>query len=117
VIANHLYYEIDRYGIIPLTQFACCHHSAINAATTLHYKAVEAMSAGQVGLVILFDISGFFNSLDPDVILVTLSHLGINLTTRVRTCTMMTGHSVSLSFNSKTSNPYHPKVGTPLSEW
>jgi hypothetical protein len=73
VVANRLYADIENFDLLPQTQFAARHHSAVDGACMLHHKVAETVWGGQVGLAILFDISGFFDSLQPDVMCVMLT--------------------------------------------
>src|SRR6266850_4001479 len=66
-----------------------------------------------VGAILLFDISWFFDHLDPSLTICTLLHLGVDQTTCNWVHSFMTNHSIFLSFNDYSSSLFSPKIGTP----
>ena len=81
VLATRLMAYADHASVFTPQQFAQHHHCAPDTATSLHSLAATAISKGWVGLVVLFNISGFFDSLSPDIMRAALSHLGVDPTT------------------------------------
>src|SRR5487761_1253759 len=79
----------------------------------LRYKAESTLRAGRIGVVILFDISSFFDHLDPEVMRHTLTRLGFPLPMVQWVVHLMSAHTLSLSFNNFTSDLISPEFGTP----
>jgi hypothetical protein len=106
VVASRLGSDVDHFGLIPPSQFGSWHfHSAPDAATMLRYKAETTIHAGRVGVVVLMDISHFFDSLDPTLMGRILLHLGVNDCTAAWVQSLMGDHEVSLSlWSSADSN-------------
>jgi Endonuclease-reverse transcriptase/Reverse transcriptase (RNA-dependent DNA polymerase) len=82
VVAACFSWEVDNLSLIRNHQFGSRHHySAPGAALCLHYKARETIRHGRIGAVLLFDISRFFDHLDPDLTAATLHDLGVDSST------------------------------------
>jgi Reverse transcriptase (RNA-dependent DNA polymerase) len=114
VVAARFSWEVDHLSLIRNRQFGSRHHySAPDAALSLHYKAKETIHHGCVGAVCIFDISWFFDHLDPDLTSATLQDLGVDLSTVRWVRSFITDRSARLSFNNFISAPFHPTHGTP----
>jgi hypothetical protein len=74
IIANRLQVQSETHLLIGPGQFAQRHHFATDAATVLRMKIEQTRRAGRLGFVCLFDISGFYDSLDPHATCRTLTH-------------------------------------------
>jgi hypothetical protein len=114
VVAARLNSDIDHFGLIPPSQFGSRHfHSAPDAATMLRYKAETTIKAGRIGVVILMDISHFFDSLDPSLMEQILLHLGVNPHTSAWVKSLMVDRIVTLHINGFVSEGFQPRWGTP----
>jgi Reverse transcriptase (RNA-dependent DNA polymerase)/Endonuclease-reverse transcriptase len=114
VMAAHFSWEVDNLALIGNRQFGSRHHySAPDAAFCLHYKARETIKHGRIGAVLLFDISRFFDHLDPDLTSATLHDLGIDPSTVKWVHSFMTDCTARLSFNGYLSDSFAPTQGTP----
>jgi hypothetical protein len=79
VVAACFSWEVDHLALIGDCQFGSWHHySAPDAALCLHYKAKETIRHRHIGVVLLFDISRFFDHLDPNLTSATLHDLGVD---------------------------------------
>lgn len=63
--------------------------------------------------MLLFDISHFFDHLDPSFTAHVLHHLGINNHTIAWVKDFMTHREVTMSFNNFMMDPLQPELGTP----
>jgi endonuclease/exonuclease/phosphatase (EEP) superfamily protein YafD len=114
VVAARFGWEVDHLSLIGNRQFGSRHfYSAPDAAFSLHYKAKTTIQHGRVGAVCLFDISRFFDHLNPDLTAATLQDLGVDLSTIRWVQSFMTDRTARLSFNNFVSTPFHPTHGTP----
>jgi Reverse transcriptase (RNA-dependent DNA polymerase) len=114
VVAARFSWEVDHLSLIGNRQFGSQHcYSAPDTAFSLHYKAKTTIQHGRVGAVCLFDISRFFDHLDPDLTAATLQDLGVDLSTIRWVRSFMTDRTARLSFNNFVSTPFHPTHGMP----
>jgi Reverse transcriptase (RNA-dependent DNA polymerase)/Endonuclease-reverse transcriptase len=114
VVAARFSWEVDNLSLIGNRQFGSRHHySAPDAALSLHYKARETIRHGRIGAVLLFDISRFFDHLDPDLTGATLHDLGVDPSTVKWVRSFMTDRTAHLSFNNYLSDSFTPTLGTP----
>ena len=114
IVANHFTSDSNLHDILPQSQFGSRpYHSATDACTLLWYKANTAINSGRIGGTLLFDISRFFDHLDPYFTARILHHLGIDDHTVVWVKDFMTRHEVTMSFNNFVTNPLQPELGTP----
>jgi Reverse transcriptase (RNA-dependent DNA polymerase) len=114
VVAARFSWEVDHLSLIGDRQFSSRHHySAPDAALSLHYKAKETIRHGRIGAVLLFDISRFFDHLDPGLTSATLHDLGVDPCTIKWVQSFMTDRTACLAFNDHLSDPFTPTQGTP----
>jgi Reverse transcriptase (RNA-dependent DNA polymerase) len=82
IIARRLGSDVDHFNLLRPSQFRSRpHHSAMDAATILRHKAESTIKAKRIGIVVLLDISRFFDSLDLSTMFKTLVHLGVDQNT------------------------------------
>jgi Reverse transcriptase (RNA-dependent DNA polymerase) len=114
VVAARLSWEVDHAALIGDRQFGSRHHySAPDTALCLSYKAKETIRHKRIGAILLFDISRFFNHLDPELTALTLSDLGVDPSTTKWIHSFMSERMARLCFNDFSSDPFHPSLGTP----
>ena len=66
IVAHQINTDIESFGILPMTQFRSRpHHNAIDAVATLVHCIQAMQMSGNVGTLLLFDISGFFDNINP----------------------------------------------------
>lgn len=79
IIANHFTSDSNLHNILPPSQFSSQpYHSATDTCNLLHYKASTMINSGQIGGILLFNISRFFDHLNPAFTTRVLHHLGID---------------------------------------
>ena len=67
IVTNKVNSDIQTYDLLPMGQFGSRpHHNAIDAVATLVHRVQHTSAIGNVGALLLFDISGFFDNLNPD---------------------------------------------------
>jgi hypothetical protein len=114
IVAARLGADVDHHNLIPPSQFGSRHfHLAPDAAAMLWYKAESTLRAGRIGVVVLLDISHFFDSLDLSLMERILLHLGVDEHTMAWTWSLMADREVTLHVNGYTSEGFRPKWGTP----
>jgi hypothetical protein len=114
VVANRLGADERNFHLINPTQFGSQkYHSAPDAATLLRFKAEMTIRNGNVGGVLLLDISRFFDHLDPATTVATLADLGVDPNTCAWVHSFMTERTLRLTFNGERSDPFRQDVGVP----
>jgi hypothetical protein len=114
VVVARLGVDVDAHSLISPSQFGSRHfHSAPDAAAMLRYKAESTIRAGQIGMVVLLDISCFFDSLDPSLMEQILLHLGVDTCTATWTQSLMVDREVTLHVNGFISEGFKLGWGTP----
>ena len=114
IIANRFTSDSNLHGILLGSQFGSRpYHSATDACTMLRYKASTTINSGHIGGTLLFDISCFFDHLDPSFTAQVLHHLGINDHTIEWVRDFMARREVTMAFNNFTMDTIYPDLGTP----
>ena len=114
IVANHFTSDCNLHDILPQSQFGSQpYHSATDACTLLRYKASMTINAGHIGGTLLFDISRFFDHLDPSFTVDVLHHLGIDDHTIAWVRDFMSRREVTMAFNHYCTSTIHPDLGTP----
>jgi hypothetical protein len=66
IIAKCINTDIEQYNLLPMTQFGSRpKHNAIDAVANLVHKIQSTVATSHVGALLLFDISGFFDNVNP----------------------------------------------------
>jgi hypothetical protein len=114
IVANRFTSDSNLHDILPQSQFGSrpC-HSATDACTLLRYKASTTINSRRIGGTLLFDISHFFDHLNPSFTARILHHLGIDNHTIAWVRDFMTRQQVSMSFNNYTTGTLELDLGTP----
>ena len=116
IIANRFTLDSNLHDILPRSQFGSRpYHSATDACTMLRYKASTTINLGHIGGTLLFDISRFFDHLDPSFTIRVLHHLGIDDHTIEWVRDFMSCRELTISFNNFMTDTIHPDLGTPQS--
>jgi hypothetical protein len=114
IVANRLGADERNFSLIGPMQFGSRkYHSAPNAATLLRFKAQTTIRSGNVGGILLLDISRFFDHLNPTMMVTTLADLGVDAQTCAWVHSFMTERTLRLTFNGDQSDPFRQDVGVP----
>lgn len=66
IVTKQINDNIQAHDLLPMTQFGSRpHHLAVDAAATLVHWIQATCAAKCVGALLLFDISGFFDNVNP----------------------------------------------------
>jgi endonuclease/exonuclease/phosphatase family metal-dependent hydrolase len=77
IIAKRFNCDIEQHSLLAMTQFGSRpQHNAIDAVTTVIHRAQATIATGHVGALLLFDISGFFDNINPARATHLLTNLG-----------------------------------------
>jgi hypothetical protein len=114
IVANRFTSDSNLHNILPKSQFGSRpYHSATDACTLLRYKASTTINSRWIGGTLLFNISRFFDHLNPSFTACVLHHLGIDDHTIAWVQDFMTHQQVSMSFNNHKTDTLEPELGTP----
>jgi hypothetical protein len=114
VIAKWFNWEIEHHHLIPMTQFGSCpHHNVVNTVATLVHYVQVTRAMGTTEALLLFDISGFFNNINPAYTTHTLCNMGFPPNICDWTHSFLIGHTASLNFESYTTDPFSITNGIP----
>jgi hypothetical protein len=77
VIAKQVNADINVYHLHPPSQFGLQpHHCAIDAVSTLVYCIQATCATNNTGALLLFNILGFFNNINPKWAVCVIENLG-----------------------------------------
>jgi hypothetical protein len=69
--------NIQQHDLLPITQFRSCpNHNAIDTVTCLVHKIQGTLKTNHVAALLLFNISGFFDNINPECVAAILHNLG-----------------------------------------
>jgi hypothetical protein len=114
IVANRINTDILNHDILPPTQFGSRpHHNTVDAVATLVHRIQATKAANCVGALLLFDISGFFNNLNPERMAQLFHDKGFPLGICQWVLQFMTNHKAILKIEDYMSKPFHIIHGTP----
>jgi retron-type reverse transcriptase len=114
IISRRVAWHMDHHLLMPTRQFGSRKaHSAEDAASFLRAKAAATITAGYVGVAILFDISRFFDHIDALVAAQTLRRLGVPDSIVGWTQSFLSQRTIILTVNDFTSEEFEASQGTP----
>jgi hypothetical protein len=66
IIAKCINADIITHDLLPMMQFGSRpHHNALDTVTCLVHKIQGTLATGHAGALLLFNISGFFDNINP----------------------------------------------------
>jgi hypothetical protein len=114
VVAKRFNWDIEQYRLISMTQFGSHpKHNAVDTVATLIHHIQATCLTGNAGALLLFDISGFFDNVNPLHATHTLCNLRFPSNICDWTLSFLTGRMASLNFGMYTSDPFSITTGTP----
>ena len=114
IISSRLLYDINKYELIPSSQFGGRNTSStVDAGLTLQHDIRTAHTSGLVCGMLLFDISGFFDNINHQHLVAIFKAMGFPLQLVSWLKSFLTDRHVSLRFNDYNSDPYDLLVGMP----
>jgi hypothetical protein len=113
-VSKRLLFAIDKYKLIPTTQFSTrAFSSTLDAGLTLMHDVQAAMQRKEKVGILLFDIKGFFNHVKRDRLKGIMENLGFLCEYCDWAHSFLTDQKVRLSFNNFTLDEMGQPVGTP----
>ena len=114
VMSKRFLYDIDKYSLIPTTQFGTrAFSSTMDAGITLLHDVEHALRNGRKCAALLFDIKGFFDNVHKDRLAATIGNLGYSDGVKAWALSFLSARRVRMSFNGITSSEQEQPVGTP----
>jgi ribonuclease HI len=114
IIARRIQYEVAAYDLVPLTQFGGrIHSSTIDAGLAFVQDIQDAWAQGQKASALFFDISGFFNFVNHDVLIARLQHNGFSRNTIALLQSFLENRSTNLYYDGHTSETFQIRNGVP----
>jgi hypothetical protein len=66
IVAKQINDDIQAHDLLPMTQFGSRpHHSTVDAISALVHRIQATQAAKRMGTLLLFDISSFFDNINP----------------------------------------------------
>jgi hypothetical protein len=113
VVAKRFNRDIEKHRLIPMKQFGSHpKHNTVDAVATLVHRIQATRLTGNTGALLLFDISGFFDDINPQRVTQTLRNLGFPPNICAWTLSFLTSCMASLNFGTYTSDPFSITNGT-----
>jgi hypothetical protein len=113
-VSKRLLFAIDKYELIPTTQFGTrAFSSTLDAGLTLMHDVQAAMQRKEKVGILLFDIKGFFDHVKRDRLKRIMENLGFPREYCNWAHSFLSNRKVRLSFNNFTSDEMGQPVGTP----
>jgi hypothetical protein len=113
VVARLIYRDMDKYPIVPTTQFGGRNASSmLDAGLVLLHDIQSAQQAGLHCGLLLFDIQGFFDNINHERMIQILADLGFAPEIVSWCKSFLKDRTVRLRFNGRTSDPFDFAVGT-----
>ena len=114
IIAKRVNDDISRANLLSMLQFGSRpHHNAIDAIATLVHCIQATRLTGHAGALLLFDIAGFFNTVNPDRVTQIFRLKGFPTYICDWIHSFLTGRMVSLKMGTHISAPCDIHNGTP----
>jgi hypothetical protein len=97
IVAKRINANIKAHNLLPMTQFGSRpHHNAVDAVACLIHKIQGTIATGHAGALLLFDISGFFDNVNPVRAVSILCNKGFPPTVCDWTLSFLTGREASI---------------------
>jgi hypothetical protein len=114
IVAKRINSDIQRYDLLPMTQFRSRpQHNTLDAIATLVHKIQGTLHMGHSGALILFDISSFFDSINPDRAVAIMRNKGFPEDLCTWTQSFLTGREASIKIQDYVSDTFPILGGTP----
>ena len=114
IVAKRFNRDIEEHSLLAMTQFGSRpQHNAVDAVSVLIHRVQATIATGHVGALLLFDISGFFDNINPTHMAHLLTLLGFPTTVCQWTLSFLTGRQARLKIGEHTSAQFDITNGTP----
>ena len=114
IVATRVLADVNAFDLIPSNQFGSRdYHCAADAALIVAHNAQACIASRHVGVLILFDIQGFFDNVNVERAVRVFQDLGFPPQFCAWIRSFLTGRHVFLSFNGFTADSISIDFGTP----
>ena len=114
IVAKSINTDIISADLLPISQFGSHpQHNMIDTVATLVHKIQATRQTGNIGALLLFNISGFFDNVNPERATQVFRQKGFPNNVCRWTQLFLTGRSVTLKMGTTLSEPCHVHNGTP----
>jgi hypothetical protein len=114
VIAKRIMHESNQLGLISPHQFGSRdYHCTTDAILAVTHNAESCIRSGTVGTLILFDIQGFFDNINPDRAIHMFELMGFSREVCEWIRAFLAPRTAYLRFNNKSSETFLVTTGTP----
>jgi hypothetical protein len=114
IIAKQINTDIEAFNLLPMTQFRSRpHYNTIDTITCLIHKIQGTIKMGHTGALILFDISGFFDNINPQCTIAILHNKGFSPMACEWALFFLMGREASIRIGDYTSKLFPILGGTP----
>jgi hypothetical protein len=114
IVTKRINADIEQHDLLPMTQFGSRpKHNAINAVASLIHKIQGTVATGHAGALLLFDVSGFFNNINPSRATAILQNKGFPPSVCAWTLSFLTGRKAAICMGNYVSEPFPVLSGTP----
>jgi hypothetical protein len=114
IVAKRINADIEHFNLLPMSQFGSRpHHSTINTVATLVHKIQGMRATRHAGTLLLFDILGFFNNINPGRAVHILHNKGFPTNVCDWALSFLTGCTASLKIGTYESSPFPILNGMP----
>jgi hypothetical protein len=114
IVAKHINADIEHHDLLPMTQFRFQpNHNATDAVASLIHKIQGTIATGHARALLLFDISGFFDNVNPSYATVILWNKGFPPSICAWTLSFLTGRTAAIRMGHYISDPFPIQSRTP----
>jgi hypothetical protein len=114
IVAKRVNNDIEEHGLLSMSQFGSRPaHCAVDAVVTLVHRIQATWATNNAGVLLLFDISGFFDNVNLERVAHILGNLGFPENVRKWMLSFLQGRTTTLQIGDHTSDPFPINNGTP----
>ena len=114
IVAKRINADIEHHDLLPMTQFGSRpKHNAIDVVASLVHKIQGTVATGHAAALLLFDISGFFDNVNPLRATEILRNKGFPPSVCTWALSFLTGRKAAIRVGNYVSEPFPVLNGTP----
>ena len=107
IIIKQINADIETYDLLPMMQYGSrLHHNTMDAVACLIYKIQETIKTGHAGALLLFDISSFFDNINPQCAVAILHNKGFPPMVCKWVHSLLTEREASIKIGDYSSEPF-----------
>ena len=114
IVAKRINNDIQTHDLLPMTQFGSRpYHSAVDAVAVLVHRIQATRAAKRAGALLLFDISGFFDNINPTRATQIFRDKGFPPGMCAWVASFLSARTATLRGGGHVSDPFEITSGTP----